>query len=304
MKILISRTDNIGDVILTLPIAGILKTTFPDCKIQFLARGYAGAVVKQCRYVDEFIDWEPLAQLSTQDLVTAFTQFKTDTILHVYPQSKIAKAAKKAGIKQRIGTSHRLYHWLTCNKRVNFSRKRSTLHEAQLNLNVLKPLGINKSASLEQLAQYTGLETSVTPSTKILAYLNPQRFNLVVHPGTNGNTKEWPTDHFVQLINTLPADQFNILITGTSKEQQQYQQSLLNKCPRATNLMGQLNLSELVDLLGAVDGIVVNSTGPLHIGAALGIHALGLFPPQPGKSPKRWGPIGKQAEYLVAEKPC
>ena len=35
-KIIISRTDAIGDVILTLPICGILKMYYPDCKIVFL----------------------------------------------------------------------------------------------------------------------------------------------------------------------------------------------------------------------------------------------------------------------------
>ena len=34
-NIIISRTDNIGDVVLTLPLAGILKENFPKAKVYF-----------------------------------------------------------------------------------------------------------------------------------------------------------------------------------------------------------------------------------------------------------------------------
>ena len=33
-KIVISRTDSIGDVALTLPLAGILKSKYPDVRIK------------------------------------------------------------------------------------------------------------------------------------------------------------------------------------------------------------------------------------------------------------------------------
>ena len=59
-KIVISRTDNIGDVILTLPLAGILKEKYPDCKIIFLGNSYTEAIVRVSVHVDEFINWEEL----------------------------------------------------------------------------------------------------------------------------------------------------------------------------------------------------------------------------------------------------
>jgi hypothetical protein len=57
---------------------------------------------------------------------------------------------------------------------------------------------------------------------------------------------------------------------------------------------------------------VVNATAidrrqrdvPLHIAAALGIPALGLFPPRRGVQPSRWQPIGARAEYLEEPGNC
>jgi hypothetical protein len=36
-------------------------------------------------------------------------------------------------VQHRIGTSHRGFHFLTCNHKVNFTRKNAVEHEAQLN---------------------------------------------------------------------------------------------------------------------------------------------------------------------------
>jgi ADP-heptose:LPS heptosyltransferase len=45
-KIVISRTDSIGDVVLTLPLAGILKEKYPKAKIIFLGNTYTKPIIK------------------------------------------------------------------------------------------------------------------------------------------------------------------------------------------------------------------------------------------------------------------
>ena len=55
-NILISRTDSIGDVVLTLPLAGMLKQLIPEVKIGFLGRKYTAPIINACEFVDEFID--------------------------------------------------------------------------------------------------------------------------------------------------------------------------------------------------------------------------------------------------------
>ena len=46
------------------------------------------------------------------------------------------------------------------------------------------------------------------------------------------------------------------------------------------------------------------STGPLHIAAALGKVAVGLYAPMHPIHPGRWAPIGEKAGYLVLNKMC
>jgi ADP-heptose:LPS heptosyltransferase len=122
-KIIISRTDNIGDVILTLPLTGLIKKSFPDVKIAFLGTNYTKAIIENCAFVDEFYDLNDIRRG-----ISFFSYINATTIVHVFPRKEIARLAKAAGIEKRIGTSHRIYHWWTCNKLVNLGRKRSNLH--------------------------------------------------------------------------------------------------------------------------------------------------------------------------------
>ncbi len=155
-RILISRTDNLGDVILTLPMAGILKKEIPDCYILFLGKAYTKPLIDACEFVDEFLDWDEIRGM--RDPGSGIRD--VNVIIHVFPDKEIQKLAKKVGIPMRIGTSHRWYSWLYCNKLIHYSRKNSNLHEAQLNLKLLEPLGITKEYSLEEIPSYYGLTLS------------------------------------------------------------------------------------------------------------------------------------------------
>ncbi len=54
-KIILSRTDSVRDVTLTLPMAGILREMFPHCTIIFLDNDYTLEVVALSDCIDEFI---------------------------------------------------------------------------------------------------------------------------------------------------------------------------------------------------------------------------------------------------------
>src|SRR3989304_5851625 len=54
-NLLIVRTDRIGDVILSLPLAGIIKKHYPGCRITFLVRNYTKELVENHPYIDEVL---------------------------------------------------------------------------------------------------------------------------------------------------------------------------------------------------------------------------------------------------------
>ncbi len=166
-RILISRPDNIGDVILTLPMATVLKNHFPDSQILFLGKPYTRPIIEDCQYVDEYIDWEIVNE--DENLLR---EIRADLIIHVFNKREAAELAKKAGIKWRLATSHRLYNLWTCNRFVHFSRRKSDLHEAQLNLKMLSPLGIKEQFPLPEIQNLYGWKPGKPDKTEFKSYFS------------------------------------------------------------------------------------------------------------------------------------
>jgi ADP-heptose:LPS heptosyltransferase len=300
---IISRTDAIGDVVLTLPMAGVLKELYPKSRVLFLGRAYTAAVVRASEHIDEFLDWDQWKGLPPAEAATAMAGTGADTIIHVFPDKRIARVAKRARINERIGTTNRIYHWLTCNRLVKLSRRHSPYHEAQLNLQLLKPLGAKDLYTLEEIGRYYGLTRLQPLAPEMAALLSPRKFNLVLHPKSRGSAREWGLDNFRELIRLLPQDQFSVFVTGTAAEGELLG-SLLQEFPFVTNLTGRLTLGQLMSFLSHADAIVAASTGPLHLAAAVGTYALGIYPPIRPMHPGRWAPVGPRVKVLVKEREC
>jgi ADP-heptose:LPS heptosyltransferase len=303
--ILISRTDSIGDVVLTLPLAGLLKERIPSCRVVFLCAAYTRPVVEVCENVDEVLDWSALQRLPEDEQIRQLRQQCVDIVLHVFPRSAIARLAKKAGIKRRFGTMSRFYHWWTCNNLIPLSRKNSPLHEAELNIGLAQRLIGSDLPSLRDVPRYYGLTRLPALPERLREVLDAGRFNLILHPKSQGSAPEWSEGRYLQLLRQLSPLQFNIIFTGTEAEGKQVarlRQEVVNIGGK--DLTGTTNLTELLALIANADGLIAASTGPLHIAAALGKYTLGLFAPIRPMHPGRWKPIGTKATALSQEKNC
>ncbi|MBM3403362.1 MAG: glycosyltransferase family 9 protein [Bacteroidetes bacterium] len=302
--LLISRTDSIGDVILTLPLVTVAKQTWPGCRTVFLCREYAREVVACCSSVDEFLSWDSIAELPVHQQVEAFRKIQASVILHVFPRREIFSLARKAGIPLRIAGSTRIYPFYSCNRIVWMTRKRSDLHEAQLNLKLLQGLGIKESYSTSQIPTLYHFDRIPLPTNEIQALIDPTKFNLVLHPKSKGSAREWGTANFKALIHLLPAEKYKIFITGTKEEGDLVKDELIGQFAEVVDLTGRFSLRELIAFLSRVDGLIAASTGPLHIAAALGKKAIGIYPPIRPMHPGRWEPLGEKASFVVLNKTC
>ena len=304
---LVSRTDAIGDVVLTLPVAGALKRGFPGCRVVFIGRRYTAAVVAACPWVDDFLDADELFALPAAAQVATLCGYGAAALLHVFPNRKLAYLGKKANIPLRIGTRSRWFHWLTCNRLVALSRRHSPLHEAQLNLALLTPLLPAPTPALAALAatpSLTAPEPLATAWRQLLLVRRPGQLNIVLHPRSRGHGREWGLDNFGHLVRRLHQAGHRVFVTGTAAEGQELADWLPAHAQYlAADLTGQFSLPQFIAFLALVDGLVASGTGPLHLAAALGRHALGLFPPIRPMHPGRWAPLGPHADYLVFDKP-
>jgi ADP-heptose:LPS heptosyltransferase len=157
--------------------------------------------------------------------------------------------------------------------------------------------------SLSEIGGFYGLTRLAALPADVEGLLDARRFNLILHPKSRGSAREWGLDNFRRLVDDLPPERYKIFITGTAADGQLLV-PLLTEFPTLTDLTGRLSLSELITFISKADGLIAASTGPLHLAAALGIHAMGIYPPIRPMHPGRWAPVGPKAKVFVKALDC
>ncbi|WP_424193114.1 glycosyltransferase family 9 protein [Ampullimonas aquatilis] len=300
--ILICRTDNIGDVVLTFPIAARLKQMLPGVRISFLCRAYAASVVRFCKDVDQVFEVESV----TDNLLRFFKQSGIDTVIMAQPDHDIIQAAFRAGVKHRIGNARqKIYQLIYCNRRIRFSKSTSDLHESQLNFEFLQAYGRRSIPSLDKMPSLYHFQIPTIRDFEVL--FRTHAFNLILHAKSNGHGREWPIEYYATLAEMLSSHpDIHLWLTGSAKEGEwllQHGQALLRR-GNVTNVCGRFSLAELTSFIGQADGLIASGTGPLHLSAAIGQRTLGLFPPTRPMHPGRWAPVGRRTWTLCCENSC
>jgi ADP-heptose:LPS heptosyltransferase len=301
--IVISRIDSIGDVILTLPLCAWIKEKYPTTKIIFLGQKYTQPILECFDAIDEIYFWDEIVAQPEQGIILTIKSWNADVFVHVFPNKRIAKLVRKAKIPIRIGTSHRAYHLLTCNVRPNFTRKKSDLHEAQLNFKLLQNYGVGQPPELQAIRNWVNAfqpKQSLLPEQEI--WLTTERKKVILHPKSQGSAVEWPMQKYITLAQKLVERDYRVFFSGTEKEGQLFR-TQLPQHPEIIDISGKLTLGQFISFIDKADALVACSTGPLHIAAVLGKKAIGLYTNIRPMHPGRWMPIGEHAEIITSKEP-
>ena len=298
----ISRTDSIGDVILTLPMCGLIKEKYPNCKIVFLGRKYTKSVVNCSKFVDDFIDWDSIKELKISEQKAYLKKYSIDTFIHVFANKNISRLAKKSNIKNRISNAREIHLFLNSNIRLNFTRRNSNYHEAVLNTKLLAPLGIEKNVKVSDLWRYTGFENKFDLPKSIPFDFSTDRV-VILHPKSQGSAIEWGIDNFISLSLELASSGYKVLFCGTEKEGELFRKRIpVNN--DIVDLTGKLTLEEYISVIAHSYSLIAASTGPLHIASLLQKKAIGLYSSRKPIHPGRWRPLGPNATTLVYDENC
>ena len=188
------------------------------------------------------------------------------------------------------------------NHLVHTSRWGWPRHEAQRNLRLLLPFGDGAAASPAELRGERPLE----PAAAVLPDDLPTKGHVVLHPFSMGHGREWPLPHWIEAAQVLTNANVPVVITGSAAERERLAQAWPTP-QRPANLVdasGRLDIAQLSVLLHRARAMAACSTGPLHLAAALGTPALGLYAPRKGVALDRWAPLGVAAVGVQAHRRC
>ncbi len=299
--ILVVRTDRIGDVLLSLPMIGVLHATFPTARLSMLLREYTRELAEGVEGLDNILTYDRSgAEKPFFEMLRELRRERIDLVIVSYPTFRLALLMLFAGIPIRVGTGYRWYSFLF-NRRIFEHRKTAEKHELEYNLSLLRVLGCRIPSDPQiPLRLFPSDEERAAEIWNNLG-LKEGETVVVLHPGSGGSARDWPVHRFGELARVLAQDDCRVLVTGVKREE-----ALVKRVVEAANgvaqpLIGTTKLRTLAAFLRRCSLFVANSTGPLHIAAAVGVPVIGLYPPIRACSPERWGPWTKRKEVIVAD---
>lgn len=305
-RVLVCRTDAIGDAILTLPMATWMKSSRPKLQVDFLVRAYAAPVVEAAVDVDEVVIWAP----NTPTDLSSY-----DVAIMAFPDAEVAQFIRAQGVPILVGTSRRwpFRRYVTHKNRT--SRKASGCHEAWHGLELAKTMhpspgwetpGLRLPGSSDEMKHMGRLKAKAWAVAKegiegASQWVVEGQKHIIVHPGSAGSANNWTINQYIELMDRLCASGHRVLLTGTAQESDQLGFHDRQFPADVINTMGKMKLDQLLALIGVADGLVASSTGPLHMAAASNIMCLGLYGPAAPEWPERWHPLGPKARWLTSK---
>ena len=240
-KLLIVRTDRIGDVILSLPMAEFVKQKYPECEVAYFLRKYTSPLLDSNPFIDEVIvaDESDGEILFTENLKKIKAR-GFDTCVVVNPTLRISLMMLLAGIKSRIGTGYRWYSFMF-NEKVFEHRKYAEKHELEYNINLLSKIGIDAIDYSKEIK--FNLSVSNKDSEKVIELLQgkgikPTDKLVIVHPGSGGSSVDLPKEYLKPPENGNNKPKLTTLNLAAEEHILSIMKTVGNSVQRAAPLLG------------------------------------------------------------------
>ncbi len=299
-RILLCRTDAIGDLLLTLPVARSIKEQNPELFVALLVSRYTAPLLSAEPYIDQLVAI-PGRGFKDYGLAVAFARdlrkLQLDAIVYFYPRLSLAYAGWQARIPLRIGTGRRAYS-IFFNRRINLHRRDSGKHELDLNYELV-------ASTFPELERH---EPSLTVTDSELADAQAllQKHGItegdnwiLIHPRSHGSAPNWSLERYRELSVKLIEKGIRVLITGSALEADLIHEEFDSVGESLVNLAGETLLPELKGLVRLAPLLISGSTGPIHVASAVGTDSIGIYPPQSALSQNRWGPRGGKTRIFT-----
>ncbi len=306
-RILIVRTDRIGDVLLSTPVIKAVRENYPRAFIAVMVSPYTKGIVEGNPWLDEVItydkDGKHKSWLRSIKFARNLSKKKFDLVIILHPTNRVHLITYLAGIKRRVGYDCKLRCLLT--DRVTHTKQFGEKHELEYNLDLLKYLGLEaKDKSLfmpikkesEQWVDDLFKQESIKAEDELLA----------INPAASCPSKVWPLERFAQAADELAKKYgFKVLVISGPKDLALAENVIKNMRSPAILLAGRTSVSQLASLLKRCRLFISNDSGPVHIASSVGTPVISIFGRnQKGLSPKRWGPVGLRDKVLHKEVGC
>ena len=310
-RILVTRTDRIGDLVLSTAVFPALKERYPQSYVAALVFKETEPVVRGNPWIDRVIVYDKLGCHRSWWRTVLFglelRKDRFDVAIHLHATNRVnfiswlARIPIRIGYQVRLGSHGRMNQLLT--HVIEEKKWQGKRHEAEYNFDLLALIGVPKP---DRLQLYFPLLDS---DREALGRIFPEDIRsryVVFHPSASCISKRWAPERFGRVADQLVREHGVLpVIIGEGRGLLDAAQMQELMTERALNLSGKLTLGMLGWLLKDARLLISNDSGPVHIASALGTPVISIFGrSQPGLSATRWRPISQNSSYLQKDVGC
>ncbi len=315
-NILIVKLSAIGDVIHTLPVLNALRDHYPQARITWLVEEAAAGLLKGHPALDRVLvsrrkHW--LKGLAGPGRVRharhaiAFLKELRDTrydmILDFQAALKgslliaLARGARKIGFGK--GLEHQEHSYLFLNEKV--PAVDMEIHALTRGLMLLEEIGIPASRIIYNLPVSDRHRDEINQMLDA-AGIGRRAKLVAINPVAQWKTKLWDNAKFAALADQL-IERYDVpvVFSGGPADRPIIAAISAKMRHRALDFTGQTSLMGLAALYERSVLLVSTDTGPMHLGAAVGIPVVALFGPT---APWRTGPFGEGHRIVRSDCSC
>ena len=293
-RLVVVRHDRLGDVLLSLPAIEALRRTYPEARLALMVRPELVPLARMVPVVDEVL----VAHANRARLRRELAGFDADLVVCISRGAGMSRVAAGARIRRRVGTGYRIYSPLFT-RTVNERRSAGRRHEAEFSLSFAHRAGAAPGPAAFPL------EIAAHTRTSVGGWLARHGLDegpfAVIHPGSGRSCPRWPVRHFIELAAALLDRGFGV--TFSIGPEDAWCDEVLDAARARVRSIPRFRggLEHLPALLDSAALVVGNSTGPLHLAAALDRATLGFYAPWSTCGVNRWGPYSERGWAIMAD---
>ena len=306
-RILLTRTDRMGDVVLTTPVIRQLRKVCPDAYIAMMVKSEYWGLLANNPDLDEVIVYDKRGRekslLDTIKFAFMLRKKKFDTAIAFHPTNRVHLMLFLAGISTRVGYNRKMGFLLS--KRMEHEKHLGEKHESDYSMDLLEYAGfsIDNADKKPYIVTSEGDKKAIDSTMKNFGIGN----NVVaMHVGASCVSKRWSAESFAQVTEVL-SDKYSaetILVGGEESEEFSKEVMAIARC-KVIDITGILSLSALAEFLSRCRIFISNDSGPVHVATAVGTPVVVIFGRNdPGLSPKRWRPVGEDDQVIHKPGEC
>jgi heptosyltransferase-3 len=297
-RILVIRYRSIGDILLANPVLAALREAYPEATLDLLLDDVFVDVAAHNPSVDRVISHPRKVEGKRwkHDLacIRTIRAEKYDMVVDLQGGPRGAWLTMLSGAKVRVGHPFRLRNRLAYN--VYGTHPAPDDHSWRVQFRMIENLGVVPPNEPTFFLHIDPAATMAIHDRLSRAGITMDRPLVLIHPGARIDVKRWPAEMMGALARWLVDERkAAVILAGAAADKEEIAR-IRRASGYALPASTDLTLPELAALIGGVDLMICNDSGPMHMAGVLGTPTVAFFGPS---DPTIWHPVGTHNVLLT-----